>query len=91
MNLRDIQFIEPSKELIEAKEREKRKRIWGCGVKPVCANCENLIDNGGSVLSCKPRPGIIPRDIADNLTCVWNCHGEPDFKPKLQIPKSPEK
>ena len=91
MNLRDIQFIEPSKELIEAKEREKRKRIWGCGVKPVCANCEKLIDNGGPVLSCKARPGIIPREVADNLTCVRNCHGEPDFKPKLQTPKSPEK
>ena len=91
MNLRDIQFIEPSKELIKAKEREKRKRIWGCGVKPVCANCGNLIDNGGPVLSCKARPGIIPREVADNLTCVRNCHGEPDFKPKLQTPKSPEK
>lgn len=91
MNLRDIQFIEPSRELIEAKEREKRKRIWGCGVKPVCANCENLIDNGRPVLSCKARPGIIPREVADNLTCVRNCHGEPDFKPKLQTPKSPEK
>ena len=91
MNLRDIQFIEPSKELIEAKEREKRKRIWGCGVKPVCANCEKLIDNGGPVLSCKARPGIIPREVADNLTCVRNCYGEPDFKPKLQTQKSPEK
>lgn len=69
-SLADIPIIEPSKEFLERKEQERNFRIWGCGVKPVCANCDKLIDNGGDILGCKARCGMIPRDCADNLTCA---------------------
>lgn len=84
-------IIEIPKELQEELHQRRMNEIWGSGVKPVCANCDKLIDSGGPVLSCKARGGIIPREIADNLTCVRNCHGEPDFKPKLQSQKFPKK
>ena len=84
-------IIEIPKELQEELHRKRMIEIWDSGVEPVCANCDKLIDNGGPVLSCKARGGIIPREIAGNLSCVRNCHGEPDFKSKLQTPKFPQK
>lgn len=78
MDFTKIKIIEIPKELQEELHQKRMNKIWHSGVEPVCANCDKLIDNGGPVLSCKARGGMIPRDIADNLSCVRS-HGTPDF------------
>lgn len=51
-------------------EEERTQRICGCGVKPVCANCKHLVEDGHGNYTCEPKRGLIPKDIADNLSCV---------------------
>lgn len=78
----NFKMIEFPKEAIEKLRQNRMEEILNCGVKPVCANCDELIDLGGPILSCKVRGGIIPREVSDNLTCVRNCSRKPDFKPR---------
>lgn len=50
-------------------------------IRPVCANCMYMIE-GEYFNTCDPIRGIIPKECADNLTCVCNCHSQPNFVPK---------
>lgn len=50
-------------------------------MKSVCANCMHMIE-GKYFNTCDPIRGIIPKECADNLTCVRNCHSQPNFVPK---------
>ncbi len=80
-------------EELENQRGERRKRkldyIFGSGIKPVCKNCKHMIKVNGreDIFSCERRRGIIPLEIADNLTCVRNCDasGYADFKPKERV------
>lgn len=49
--------------------------------RPVCANCLYM-EEGKYFNTCDPIRGIIPKECADNLTCVSNCHSQPNFVPK---------
>ena len=51
-------------------------------VKPVCANCANLMEGSKKLdcYTCKVRGGIIPKNVADNLSCAG--YGNSDFKPR---------
>lgn len=50
-------------------------------LKPVCENCMYMIEEK-YFNTCKPIGGIIPKECADNLTCVSKCHSQPNFVPK---------
>ena len=55
------------------------KKGYG-GVKPVCANCKHLVEDGHGDYTCEPKRGLIPKDIVDNLSCVRTHY--PSFEAK---------
>lgn len=72
-------------EELEKQREQKRKRkldyIFSLDIKPVCKNCKHLIKTSKreDIFLCERIPGIIPSEIADNLTCVVGSHI--DFEP----------
>ena len=63
---------------------ETEKKGYG-GVKPVCANCKHLVEGSKKLdcYTCEPVRGIIPKECADNLTCVRSHH--PNFEAKERV------
>lgn len=80
---------------VEEFEKQERQERAACirqdyihGVKPVCANCKHLYElkSRPGKYDCTKRP-TVPMDIStlENLTCVKNCFGEPDFELKSEL------
>ncbi len=76
--------IDFGEEFQRQKQEERSRKIWGCGVKPVCANCKHLVEDRHGDYTCEPRRGIIPKEIADNLTCVRSPY--PNFEARKEQP-----
>ena len=80
-------------EEFEKQKEQKRRReldyIYSSGIKPVCENCKHLVkvNKREDVFRCERRRGIIPSEIADNLTCVRNCNVDSgiDFEPNEML------